>query len=99
MSEAVKAAMKDLIRQNLVTVRRNEHWLEIEIRTDILFPRGITQVSPSSVPVMRQLADILKPFQNPLRIEGYTDDMPIATPRFPSHRSQESRVGKEGGMT
>src|SRR3546814_6039513 len=86
MSDAVQAAMKDLIRQNLVTVRRNEHWLEIEIRTDILFPSGISQVSPSAVPVLRQLADILKPFPNPLRIEGYTDDMPIATTRFPSNR-------------
>src|SRR3546814_9344497 len=85
MSEAVQAAMKDLIRQNLVTVRRNEHWLEIEIRTDILFPSGISQVSPSAGPVLRQLADILKPFPHPLWIEGYTDDMPIATTPFPSN--------------
>lgn len=85
MSDAVQAAMKDLIRQELVTVRRNEHWLEIEIRTDILFSSGVSAVSPAAEPVLRQLADILKPFPNPLRIEGYTDDMPIATTRFPSN--------------
>lgn len=85
MSDAVQAAMKDLIRQDLVSVRRNEHWLEIEIRTDILFPSGVAQVAPGAEPVLRQLADILKPFPNPLRIEGYTDDMPIATSRFPSN--------------
>ncbi|HET8880788.1 MAG TPA: flagellar motor protein MotD [Solimonas sp.] len=85
MSDAVRAAMKDLIRENLVTVRRHEHWLEIEIRTDILFASGVAQVSPGAEPVLRQLADILKPFPNPLRIEGYTDDVPIATARFPSN--------------
>ena len=85
MSDAVRAAMKDLIRENLVTVRRHEHWLEIEIRTDILFASGVSQVSPGAEPVLRQLADILRPFPNPLRIEGYTDDVPIATARFPSN--------------
>src|SRR3546814_7968154 len=53
--------------------------------TTIGVRRAFAQVSPSAVPVLRQLADILKPFPNPLRIEGYTDDMPIATTRFPSN--------------
>lgn len=85
MSEAVQAAMKDLIRENLVTVRRNEHWLEIEIRTDILFASGMAEVSPAADPVLRKLADILGPFPNPIRIEGHTDNVPIATSRFPSN--------------
>src|SRR3546814_17264618 len=71
MSAAVQAAMKDLIRQNLVTVRRNEHWLEIEISTEILFPSGISQVSPSAVPVLRQPAALVKPLPNPLRIVAH----------------------------
>src|SRR3546814_11985689 len=70
MSEAVQAAMKDLIRQNLVKVRRKEHWREIEIRTDIMFPSGISQYYANAVPVTRQLGDILKPCLNPLRIQG-----------------------------
>ncbi|NGY06894.1 flagellar motor protein MotD [Solimonas terrae] len=85
MSDAVQAAMKDLITAKLVTVRRNEHWLEIEIRTDILFASGVAQIAPSAEPVLQKLADILKPFPNPLRIEGYTDNVPIATNRFPSN--------------
>jgi chemotaxis protein MotB len=85
MSDAVRAAMKDLIRRNLVSVRRNEHWLEIEIRADILFASGVSNVAPGAEPVLRQLADILKPFPNPLRIEGHTDNLPIATARFPSN--------------
>lgn len=85
MSEQVQAAMKDLIRENLVSVRRNEHWLEIEIRADILFPSGVSQIATGAEPVLRKLADILQPFPNPLRIEGYTDDIPIATARFPSN--------------
>ncbi|NKF21712.1 flagellar motor protein MotD [Solimonas marina] len=85
MSDEVRIAMKDLISKNLVAVRQSEHWLQIEIRTDILFPSGVADVSQRATPVLRQLAQILAPFPNPLRIEGYTDDVPIATTRFPSN--------------
>ncbi|WP_020650239.1 flagellar motor protein MotD [Solimonas variicoloris] len=85
MSEAVQRAMRDLIREQLVTVRRSEHWLEIEIRTDILFASGVARIAPEAVPILDQLAGILAPFPNPLRIEGYTDDRPIATSVFPSN--------------
>lgn len=85
MSEAVEKAMQGLISQQIITVRRTEHWLEIEIRTDILFPSGVARVSPAAEPVLQQLASILKPFPNPIRIEGHTDNRPIATAAFPSN--------------
>ncbi|MDI3262774.1 MAG: flagellar motor protein MotD [Fulvimonas sp.] len=85
IEDQVQQAMRPLIDRNLIAVRRNENWLEIEIRTDILFPSGTAQVHPSAQAVLDQLAGILAGFDNPLRIEGYTDDKPINTAVYPSN--------------
>ncbi|MEI7035962.1 flagellar motor protein MotD [Fulvimonas yonginensis] len=81
----VQQALQPLIDRKLVVVRRNPNWLEIEIRTDILFPSGVAQLSRPADAVLSRLAGILAPFGNPLRIEGYTDDKPISTAVFPSN--------------
>jgi chemotaxis protein MotB len=60
-------------------------WLEIEINTDILFPSGSGAFSTSAEPVLDKLAEVLKPFPNPIRVEGHTDDRPIHTGAFPSN--------------
>ncbi len=85
MADEVQSAMGDLIEQQLVIVRRNEQWLEIEINTDILFPSGVAKISPTARPVLARLASVLKPFPHQLRIEGHTDNMPISTVAFPSN--------------
>ncbi len=69
----------------LVTVRRENMWLEIEINTDILFPSGAGEFAPTAEPVLDKLAQVLKPFPNPIRVEGHTDDRPIRTASFPSN--------------
>jgi chemotaxis protein MotB len=81
----VEHALQPLIDKNMVVVRRTTNWLEIEIRTDILFPSGVATVSPSANQVLTSLGEILAPFANPLRVEGYTDDVPINTALYPSN--------------
>jgi len=85
MSDDVKAAMGDLIAKNIVAVHQTQFSLEIEIRADILFPSGVAQLSAASQPVLMKLASILKPFPNPVRIEGHTDNVPINSIVFPSN--------------
>jgi chemotaxis protein MotB len=81
----VEHALQPLIDKGLVVVRRTPNWLEIEIRTDILFPSGVATLSPSANGVLTNLGKILAPFGNPLRVEGYTDDVPIETTVYPSN--------------
>jgi len=83
--EQVQRALQPLIEKKLVNVRESQTWLEIEIRTDILFPSGVAQLSKPADDVLGQIADILMPFTNPVRIEGYTDDRPISNMFFPSN--------------
>jgi chemotaxis protein MotB len=81
----VESALGDLIKRDLMMVRRNELWVEVELRTDILFPSGSAQPSPEAVPVLERLASVLAPLPNAVRVEGYTDNVPIRTNAFYSN--------------
>jgi chemotaxis protein MotB len=85
MERQVQNAMQALIDAKLVTVRRENMWLEIEINTDILFPSGAGAFAAQAEPVLDKLAEVLKPFPNPIRVEGHTDNRPIRTSAFPSN--------------
>src|ERR1700675_339520 len=85
LEREVQEAMQALIDAKLVTVRRENMWLEIEINTDILFPSGSGAFAPQAEPVLDKLGEVLKPFPNPIRVEGHTDDRPIRTSAFPSN--------------
>jgi chemotaxis protein MotB len=85
MQRQVQDAMQSLIDAKLVTVRRENMWLEIEINADILFPSGAGDFAPTAEPVLDKLAEVLKPFPNPIRVEGHTDNRPIRTAAFPSN--------------
>jgi chemotaxis protein MotB len=85
VANEVEQAMSDLIDRELVTVRRHGKWVEVEIKTDILFPSGVATLSPPAEQVLQQLAETLKPFPNAIRVEGHTDNRPISTSAFPSN--------------
>jgi chemotaxis protein MotB len=81
----VSTAMSDLIKSNLVVVRRKGTAIEVEIRTDILFPSGSATLSATAVGVIRKLSQTLVSLPNPVRVEGHTDSQPIDTTAFPSN--------------
>ncbi len=78
VADDVEQAMASLIKEKLVTVRRHGLWIEVEIQTDILFPSGVAMLSPFATSVLVPLADSLKAFPNPMRVEGHTDNVPIS---------------------
>lgn len=78
-------AMAPLIEQDLINVTHNELWVEIEINTSILFDSGSAHLEAEALPVLRQLAGILRKYPNYLQVEGFTDNIPIATGSFPSN--------------
>ena len=85
IADRVEQAMAPLIDKQLMVVRRHRMNLEVEIRADVLFPSGVANLTPQALQPLRDLASILGGFANPLRVEGHTDDVPIATAEFPSN--------------
>ncbi|MEE4296391.1 MAG: flagellar motor protein MotD [Wenzhouxiangella sp.] len=85
MAEEVRESLGEMIDLENIRVRESPFWLELEVETDILFPSGSATISAPAIPVLEQIAGILAPFPNPIRVEGHTDNVPIATPAFPSN--------------
>ena len=82
VADDVTQALSGLVKKKLVMVKRKQYWIEVDIRTDILFPSGSAQLAPSAVDIIRRLAAVLAQFPNPIRVEGFTDDVPIRTLQF-----------------
>jgi chemotaxis protein MotB len=85
VASQVEQAMSDLIDKSLLVVRRRTSYVEVDIRTDILFRSGEATVTPGAQEALEKLADALKGFPNPVRVEGHTDNRPINTAVFPSN--------------
>lgn len=82
VADDVTQALSGLVKKKLVMVKRKQYWIEVEIRTDILFPSGSARLAPNAVAIIRRLATVLARFPNPIRVEGFTDDVPIRTVQF-----------------
>jgi len=85
IGKEIEQALGDLISRKQIRVRRNELSLEVEMNTDILFSSGSARLADDALPALYRLAEILRPFKQPLRIEGHTDNVPISTVAFPSN--------------
>jgi len=85
MTDDLQNAMQLLIDQDMIRVQRAPSWVEVQIKTDILFPSGSAEIQPAAVEVLERLAAILAERPYPIRIEGHTDNKPIKTVQFPSN--------------
>jgi chemotaxis protein MotB len=81
----VERAMSELIDDGSVIVHRHGQWVEVEIRTDLLFASGLARLSGSATQVLQRMADSVKPFPNPIRVEGHTDNLPVRNGAFQSN--------------
>lgn len=81
----IKQEFGDMINDDLVSIKSNEQWIEIEIKSSFLFGRGGAELSEQAIPLIRDIAQVLRPYKNPIHIEGFTDNIPIETERYPSN--------------
>ncbi len=85
LSQQVQKSLQSLVDAGVVEVRANEDWIEIDMRSGLLFESGSDVLANAADPVIRELAGRLRDGSNLLRVRGYTDNEPIETERFPSN--------------
>ncbi|MFQ5579230.1 MAG: flagellar motor protein MotB [Nitrospiria bacterium] len=61
------------------------HKLVIDMNDQFLFHSGSADLRIEAGPVLAEISTILKKFKYPIRIEGHTDDLAIATEQYPSN--------------
>jgi chemotaxis protein MotB len=77
--------LQPLIDKDLISITRNDNWIEIEINTSLLFDSGSAALEDDAKPVLRRLAATLKHYPNPIQVEGFTDNLPISNELYPSN--------------
>ncbi len=85
LAAGIEKSMAELVDQGLIEVRRDKRWIEVEIKSSILFSSGNAELSPQSLPVLSELARTLQPLPNIIHVEGFTDNVPINTLEFRSN--------------
>ncbi|WP_417777266.1 flagellar motor protein MotD [Stutzerimonas xanthomarina] len=83
--QSMQAAFADLIASDQLTIRGNELWVEIELNSSLLFPSGDALPNDHAFALLEKVAGILAPFDNPIHVEGFTDNLPINTAKFPTN--------------
>jgi chemotaxis protein MotB len=82
---SLAARLATPIGQRWVDVALDHRGVVISIREGGSFAAGSADPSPAAQVVLRDVATILAGVDNPVRVEGHTDDVPIHTARFASN--------------
>lgn len=85
IASRVKQDLTDLVDRELVSIEEKDQWLEVEIKSSILFPSGSATPSDTADSVLEKIAAILKGYDNQVQVEGFTDNVPITNDIYPSN--------------
>lgn len=88
MDEAAKSLEEYIVQNGLGTmakIYRDERGLIISLNEGLLFDLGSAEVDDKSKEILAKIASSVKPMPNFVRIEGFTDNIPIKTARFASN--------------
>ncbi|MCB1686205.1 MAG: OmpA family protein [Pseudomonadales bacterium] len=68
-----------------VVVQEDNDWLEISLDANLMFDAGSAGLAPAARALLARTASYLKDFDNPVTVEGYTDNVPVHSARYPSN--------------
>jgi len=85
IADDIRYELFPLIEEQLISVNNTDKAIEVEIKSKLLFSSGDARLATKAVPLLSNLATIFSTFNNPIQVEGFTDDQPIKTTTFPSN--------------
>lgn len=81
----VRAEFSSLLESGQLQVSGDEMWLELELSSSLLFPSGDAIPNQQAFDIVEKISEILMPFENPIQVEGFTDNLPISTVQYPTN--------------
>jgi chemotaxis protein MotB len=85
VADGLNRVMAPMIGQGLVSVNQSKRGIQINISASSLFKTGEAVLQPAAAEVLHQVAIVLSQEDQPIEVEGHTDDVPINTILFPSN--------------
>jgi chemotaxis protein MotB len=71
--------------QNNVALTITRRGLIVSLKEAGFFDSGQAQIKSSAYELINTIAEAMSPYNNPLRLEGHTDNVPISSAQFPSN--------------
>ena len=85
LREQLSASLSGLIDEGDVTLREGDDWIELTLSDGLLFEAAATLPGERAFEVLSDIAALLEGRDNAIRVEGFTDNLPIRTEQFPSN--------------
>lgn len=85
VSDQLENALSSFIKDDLVSVTRNDYWIELQMNSELLFLSGEAALSRKAQPVLKEIAQVINTLPNAVNVEGHTDNIPINNIKFPSN--------------
>ncbi len=85
VSDQLGQVLTPFIDDKLVSVKKNDYWIELEMNSELLFLSGEAELSKKAIPVLKKIAEVINPLPNMVNIEGHTDNVPIENIKFRSN--------------
>ncbi|PHR48570.1 flagellar motor protein MotD [Cycloclasticus sp.] len=85
LADNLESGLSPLIDSDLVSVKKNDLWVEIELNSKMLFGSGNASLSDEALRVLWQVAKPIRKLNNTVQVEGYTDNIPINSFEYPSN--------------
>ncbi|MFA7403867.1 MAG: flagellar motor protein MotB [Pelobacteraceae bacterium] len=82
---AVEAYLVKQGAQSKVTLEITRRGLIVSLKEAGFFNSGQATIKPEAYELINTIAEVMTQYNNPLRVEGHTDNVPISTAQFPSN--------------
>ncbi|MBP7970910.1 MAG: flagellar motor protein MotD [Aquaspirillum sp.] len=85
LNRALLAALDPLVKTGQVKVTQDKFSIAVEINDSALFESGRALPRGMSADILGQVGQILANDDHPVRVEGFSDNIPISTALYPSN--------------
>lgn len=73
------------IPQSSIQATMTKEGISVTVSGALLFYNGTNQIKPDGITLLQKLGPILHGIPNNVRVEGYTDDVPVDTSQYPTN--------------
>ncbi len=85
LEKGLEASLGDLIDQELAEINSDANWINIVLKSALLFPSGSDLLNKEAEPLMEEVSKHLNENLQLILVHGHTDNIPINTLKFPSN--------------
>jgi len=85
LENGLRNSLGGLIEQDLAEIKSDANWINITLRSGLLFPLGSDQLNQGADILLSEVSKHINTNNQLILVHGHTDNIPIDTERFPSN--------------